>query len=46
INLVKPEGSTSSGKDNPTTGASEIPAALLSCALLSFAALAAKKLFR
>lgn len=46
INLVKPEGSVSSGKDNPTTGASELPALFAACGLLAFAAAAAKKLFR
>lgn len=47
INLVKPEGSgPSSGKDNPTTGASEAPGALLACALFSLAAAALKKIRR
>ncbi len=46
IHLVKPEGSASSGKDNPTPGASELPALLTACGLFAFAAAAAKKLFR
>ena len=46
INLVKPEGSTGSGKDNPTTGASEIPSVLFSAGLFAPLAAALKKLFR
>ncbi|MCI8443491.1 MAG: hypothetical protein HFG27_13355 [Provencibacterium sp.] len=47
INLVKPEGSgSSSGKDNPTTGASEAPAALLASGLFALAAAALRKIFR
>ena len=47
-NLVRPgssAGSAGSGKDNPTTGASDLPALLSSAGLLLAAAAAAKKLF-
>lgn len=46
INLVKPDGSVSSGKDNPTTGASELPASLAASGLFALAAAAFRKLFR
>lgn len=51
INLVRPSGSgnsgnTNSGKDNPTTGASELPAMLTAAGLLALAAIAGKKLAR
>ena len=47
INLVKPDGgSSSAGKDNPTTGASNLPSLLAASSLLSLAAAACRKLFR
>ena len=51
INLVRPSkpngsGNTGSGKDNPTTGASELPALLSAAGLLALAVAAGKKLAR